>query len=594
VSARTKLEGSFNILLEIGKGDRNMITVRDNWKAVFEGDGRRELEETLPAFLLAARWYGAKAKTIRSTRLADVLQQQGKDEGFMVVALVEVAYAEGGADTYALPITASFGSEADRIARDHPQAVISSLTVIQVQTELHGILYDAVWHKACASSLLTSMGRSAEFRGSSGTLVGSATELFDEAALSASSASSSVLKGEQSNTSVKFGDAFMMKLYRRVEPGINPELEVGRTLTARHFPHSPALVGALEYVREGAEPMTLALTQRFVANDGNAWDFTLAQLSHYLDGVVANKGRGKPSAKKAQEQGTQASATSDVLFRYRDAASLLGRRTGELHLALGQPSNTADFAPEICSSRYAESRVQAMHEAATRALALLRRRFSSLPGNDRQPATAVLEQEPILLDRLAALARHPVSAQRIRCHGDYHLGQVLYTGSDFVIIDFEGEPAKPLGERRAKLLPLADLAGMIRSFHYAAHVVLRSAPSRHPAEPALPDLVPWVEQWYHTARKAFLRGYRTVAGEADFSPRSRQEFNRLLDVYVLDKALYELAYELNNRPDWVGLPLTGILELTAAPSGEAMDQDETAREKARPHSAESARDEVNP
>ncbi len=570
-----------------------MITVRDNWKAVFDGAGRAKLEERLPAYLLAARWYGAKAKTIRSTRLADVLQQSDGD-GSMVLGLVEVAYGEGGADTYTLPMTAAFGAEADRIAQEHPQAIIGPLTVIEPQTELHGILYDAVWNRECAYSLLTSMGRRAEFRGSSGTLVGSATELFDDTALSACAASSSVLKGEQSNTSVKFGDSLIMKLYRRVEPGINPELEVGRTLTARHFLHSPALVGALEYVQEGAEPMTLALTQRFVANHGNAWDYTVTQLSHYLDGVVAHKGRERPGAEKAKQQETQASETSDVLFRYRDAASLLGRRTGELHLALGQPSDAVDFAPEICSSRYAESRVRAMQEAATRALALLRRRLSSLSDNDRQLATAVLKQESILLDRLGALARHPVTAQRIRCHGDYHLGQVLYTGKDFVIIDFEGEPAKPLAERRAKLLPLADLAGMIRSFHYAAHVALRSVQSRHPAEPALPDLVPWVEQWYHSARKAFLRSYRTVAGEANFSPRSRQEFNLLLHVYLLDKALYELAYELNNRPDWVGLPLSGILELTAtAPAGDEADHEGTVNKDARPHSAEPARDEVN-
>jgi len=572
-----------------------MITVRDNWKAVFDGAGRAKLEERLPAYLLAARWYGAKAKTIRSTRLADVLQQQGEGEGSMVVALVRVAYGEGGADTYALPITASFGAEADRVARDHPQAVITPVTVVHGQTELHGIMYDALWHKKCASSLLTSMGRRAVFRGSSGTLVGSATELFDETAISACAASSTVLKGEQSNTSAKFGDSLIMKLYRRVEPGINPELEVGRTLTARHFPHSPALVGALEYVREGAEPMTLALTQRFVANDGNAWDYTLTQLSHYLDAVVAHQDREGPGAQKAPELAAQVSATSGLLFLYRDAASLLGRRTGELHLALGQPSDAADFAPEVCSARYAEARVKAMQEAATRALALLRRRLSDLSDNDRQQATAVLKQESILLDRLGALARHPVSAQRIRCHGDYHLGQVLYTGSDFVIIDFEGEPAKPLAERRAKLLPLADLAGMIRSFHYAAHVALRSLQSWHPAEPALPDLVPWVEQWYHTARNAFLQGYRTVVGEANFSPRSRQEFNLLLDVYLLDKALYELVYELNNRPDWVGLPLSGILELTAtAPAGDEADHEGTVIKAARPHSAEPARDEVNP
>lgn len=570
-----------------------MIRVQDHWKAALEGPPRAEFEQLLPAFLAASRWFGGKAKTIRSAKLADILQEQDGD-GSMVLGLIDVSYHEGGADTYALPMTAAFDMEADRIRRDHPQAIIAALTVVQPKQELSGILYDALWNQDCAYSLLTSMNRRQPLLGAAGTVAGSATDLFNKVAPCAHPSSSSVLKGEQSNTSVKFGDCAIMKLYRRIEPGMNPELEVGRALTARRFAHSPSLIGALEYVRQQAEPMTLALAQSFVANQGNAWDYTLAQLSRCVDRILAPDHKAAGRGQATAEPSGQEPAMSDLLFSYRDSAHLLGRRTGELHLALGQPSDTAAFAPESCTESYVQSRVQIMQQSATHALALLRRRLPSLSETDRKQAGTVLEQEPTLLNRLEALARQPLSTLRIRCHGDYHLGQVLYTGRDFVIIDFEGEPAKPLAARRAKLLPMVDLAGMIRSFHYAAHVALRVAHTRHSALPVTSNLLPSLEQWYRTAREAFLRGYQTTAGQAAFSPRSQEEFTLLLDVHILDKALYELTYELNNRPDWVALPLTGLLQCVK-PSQAAEDTEygETVTGGSLPGPAGRARNEVN-
>ncbi len=550
-----------------------MITVQDHWDAAFEGQARAQLEALLPDFFRASRWFGGKAKTIRSTRFADVLREEAGD-GAMMLGLIDVSYQEGGAEMYTLPMTAAFDTEADRIRHDHPQSVIAALTVVQQRKRRLGILYDALWHEACAYALLTSMWRHAPFHGSSGTVVGSATGLFDEAAMSAHAASGSVLKGEQSNTSVKFAGCAIMKLYRRVEPGMNPELEIGRTLTARRFTHSPALLGALEYVQERTEPVTLALTHTFVANQGNAWDYTLTQLSRYIDRIIPFNG-----------------STSDLLFDYGDPANLLGQRTGELHMALGHPSDTAAFAPQACSESHLESLMQAMQQAATQALALLRRRLQSLSQADRTLAQTVLERESVLLDRFETLASQPLSALRIRCHGDYHLGQVLYTGRDFVIIDFEGEPAKPLAERRAKCLPMVDLAGMVRSFHYAAHAALRTVHSRYPNLPNQPELLPWVEQWYRIARTAFLRGYRTTAGQAAFSPRSQAEFNLLLDIHILDKALYELTYELNNRPDWIGLPLAGLLQ-SIEPT-QAIEDEDTIGERPVPHSAGQASNEVH-
>jgi len=570
-----------------------MITIQENWERAFDDPVRTDVEKLLPRFLASSRWFGGKAKTIRSAIFSDVLPV-GTDESLMVLGFVEVSYTEGGTETYVVPVTAAFEAEAERMKRVHTNAVIGELNVVRRQGIQHGVLYDALWSEACAYALLDSMGRRSQFPGPSGALVGSSTALFDDIAARRNTSPVSVMKAEQSNTSVKFGDRVILKLYRRVERGVNPELEIGRTLTARNFRHSPSLVGALEYAKERGEPTTLALAQTFIANQGNAWEYMLSLLSRYFDSV-SSLDQKSPSEPPTTERPNGPSATTDLFFGFVDAVDLLGRRTGELHMVLGESSRDPAFAPETCPSSYVQARMQAMQRSATSALTLLRSRLSALSKTDQEQAQKVLEQEPAILDRLGSLSRSPLTAKRIRCHGDYHLGQVLYTGQDFIIIDYEGEPARPLAERRAKHLPIVDLAGMIRSFHYAAHAALQQRGDYQKIEPAAQSLAPWAEQWYESVRAAFLRGYRAVAGEAPFSPQSPQEFNLLLDLHLLDKAVYELTYELNNRPDWVALPMTGILQCM---DSSTTDQDQDVpvgdgEHAGDPNATGRLRDEVN-
>lgn len=554
-----------------------MITIQDNWERAFDGPARREVEGLLPAFLMSSRWFGGKAKTIRSAHFSDILPV-GLGHARMMLGFVDVSYAEGGTDTYTVPMTAALEAEADRVTHGQANAVIGSLNVVRPQGSQREILYDALWNEDCAYSLLASMGSRNEFRGSAGTIVGSATTLFNEMALSHSTAPASVMKAEQSNTSVKFGDRVIMKLYRRVEPGVNPELEIGRTLAVRSFHHSPDLVGALEYTRDTNEPITMAIAQKFIPNQGNAWEYTLSHLDRYFDGVSGLDPKQSFSGSSSIEARKRPPNTADPLLGFLDEARLLGCRTGELHMALGQPSRDPAFAPESCLSSYVQSRVQAMRQTTSRALTMLRNRLSTLSESDQEQGREVLGYEPAILNRLGSQNRASLTAMRIRCHGDYHLGQVLYTGNDFVIIDYEGEPAKPLHERRAKQIPLVDVAGMVRSFHYASHAALRQRLAPQTAEAARQRLVTWAEHWYHSVCTAFLSGYEAVAGQAPFSPQSQQEFQLLLDVHVLDKALYELTYELNNRPDWVALPLSGILQCVRSSTASGWHGDRADRE----------------
>ncbi len=351
-----------------------MITIQNNWERVIDSQARRDLEGLLPAFLTSSRWFGGKAKTIRSAKFMDILPIGGSDSP-MLLGFVEVSYSESDVETYTVLMTAAFEAEADRIRSDHASAVIGAIKVLGPQGNHIGVLYDALWNEECAYSLLASMGQGAQFQGTSGTVVGSATALFDEVAVRPHAAAINVMKAEQSNTSVKFGDRVILKLYRRVEPGINPELEIGRTLTARNFRHSPSLVGALEYHQSRNEPTTLVLAQTFVANHGNAWEYTLSQLSHYFERISSSASNHRSCEPTAAGKPNHPPATTDVFFDFMDSARLLGQRTGELHMALGETSDDPAFAADTCSSLYIQSRVQSMQQSAIRALTLLRGRL---------------------------------------------------------------------------------------------------------------------------------------------------------------------------------------------------------------------------
>jgi maltose alpha-D-glucosyltransferase/alpha-amylase len=328
-----------------------------------------------------------------------------------------------------------------------------------------------------------------------------------------------VSKAEQSNTSIIYGSQYILKLFRKLESGINPDIEMGAFLTAQGFKNTPATLATLEYKPNPDESFFAAILQEFVPNEGDAWKYTLGALASF-DG-------------------------SD-LGGYSDSARLLGVRTAQMHLALASSKTDADFAPEPFTSEDAKTLASEILEQAESALAVLDSKLSALSAADQQLAQQVLHLKDRITKRFAALSAISTSAKRIRYHGDYHLGQVLYTGSDFMIIDFEGEPARPLSERRAKTLALRDVAGMLRSFNYAAY------------SGAAPELA---DSWFRQVSRLYLDAYFAEAKSAPFLPSTPEQRTFFLDAFLLQKALYEVQYELNNRPAWVGIPLRGILSL---------------------------------
>jgi maltose alpha-D-glucosyltransferase/alpha-amylase len=423
------------------------------------------------------------------------------------------------------------------------------------------------------------MARRLRFKGETGELTASSTRALRQLRGPADEhLEPSVLKAEQSNTSVIYGDKLILKLIRRLDAGTNPELEIGRFLTERtKLAHVPPVAGFLEYRRGRQEPLTVAILQGLVPNEGDAWQYTLDALDRYFEraltaSLTSDEAAPPVGSLLSLSDGEAPEDITTLLGPYLESAMLLGQRTGELHLALASSPDDANFAPETITPFYQRSLYQSMRNLTSQVLQALRRRLRHLPEELQGQAQRVLDREETILGRFRAVVEGKITGTRIRCHGDYHLGQILYTGKDFVIIDFEGEPARPLSERRIKRSALRDVAGLLRSFHYAAYSALFA---REPSGAVRPQdteaLEPWSRLWYMSVSAAFLRAYLATASRGRFLPSARKELEIMLDAYLLEKAIYELGYELNNRPDWVRIPLQGILDLLALEPTHAQD-----------------------
>jgi maltose alpha-D-glucosyltransferase/alpha-amylase len=354
-----------------------------------------------------------------------------------------------------------------------------------------------------------------------------------------------------------------MKTFRRLEPGVNPDVEIGRFLTARGFARVPPTRGTIAYDRPGDEPSSIVMLQQFVPNQGNAWGVTIEDVGRYFERVTALPAQAaNPVEARAWVDSSDPAPPHhavESIGTYLATAEVLGRRTGELHVALASAPEDPAFAPEPYAPEDLRAAAAGMRRDAEARLRLLESALPTFDDRRRELGTEVLVHRDDLIRAFDSLGDLRGSAVRIRCHGDYHLGQVLVSEGDVVILDFEGEPARPLAERRAKSSPLRDVAGMLRSFSYAAMTGLGAATQTRPED--ADRLGPWADLWETWVSAMFLRAYRAATRGAPFLPPHPEDLDVLLHAFVLDKALYELAYELNNRPDWVHVPLTGLLRL---------------------------------
>ncbi len=520
------------------------LEIRGDVATLLRGDQRKLIErEVLPDYIRNRRWFASKARSISSIRVAEELTVSDQSDAARIW-LVEVTYRDGAPETYTVPVKVARGAAAHHVAEAAPHAVIA-----QLEGTEDVILHDAVWDAEFRENLFRLMAGQQRFAGKNGEMVG-----IPGAALSDADGAvlpSHVLGVEQSNSSMVFGSKFFLKLYRKLEDGVNPDVEVTRFLSERTgFANVPAFAGAIEYRRDRAEPIVVCAMQAAVTSEGDAWSVTLDSVSRFYERVLTHKAELQTDTISAGPL-----VNNMIGGIYPERAKLLGQRTGELHMALATETEDQRFAPEPFNAMSQRSVFQNMRALLRRSWELLGKKLPNLPANFRDEAAEVLAAEKQILAEQQRILELSYGAAKIRIHGDYHLGQALYTGKDFIILDFEGEPARPLSERKLKRSALRDVASMMRSFQYAAYSALWQPSMR--AED-IPFLERWADTWYRQMSSVFLQSYLATTHGASFIPQREADFEVLLEAYLLDKAVYEVGYELNNRPDWVVIPLRGI------------------------------------
>jgi maltose alpha-D-glucosyltransferase / alpha-amylase len=522
-----------------------------SWEKVLDDPADSGLERALPRYLLGQRWFGAKGRRIATASIEDVIPipDAGRDHRPGVIALVDVTFTDGEPVTYALPLA----------GRRDGDDVGAEYVVARVETsDGTWLVVDGFRDAAVADALVELVERRRVSRGRHRRLAGSRAEGYTRLR------GDDPLEpqfgwGEQTNTSVTFGDRLVMKLFRKLEDGVNPELEIGKFLTDHTtFRHHAPTAGAID-LADGGASSTVAILQGYVQNEGDAWQYALDAVRESFERALAlPTDQPVPTVEGSLMDlvGELPSLlTYDLIGPFLGSAWLLGRRTAQLHLALGSRHDDPVFAPEPVARMYQRSLYQSMRSQAAATL----RRLSRVESGPE--VEELLARQDELLARYGVVTGDRISGQRIRTHGDYHLGNVLWTGRDFIIIDFEGEPARPISERRIKRSPLRDVAGMLRSFDYATRSAMRSPWVEDLSEEGRASLAEWAHSWTRWVSATFLGHYFEVAGDSPLLPQTDDELRRMLHAQLLEKAVYEIGYELDHRPDWLTVPVRGVLDL---------------------------------
>jgi maltose alpha-D-glucosyltransferase/alpha-amylase len=524
----------------------------EGWDDVFSKPVLDALNRMMPAFLRGRRWFRGKNRAIRANEIFDAVPLP-KSGGCML--LVRVEYSDGEPEIYTLPLAIERPG-----AHGGGRGSQRILAQLQAPDGSTGALHSGLESREYCDELLGAILRRKRFAGQRGELAASHAPAFralwgeHRPALEPS-----LSKADQDNTTVFFGDRFALKTLRKIEEGPNPEREIGAMLTEAKFPYAAPLAGAIEYRTAEGGRMTLALLHGFVRQGTEAYQYTLHHLGLFFENALARGSAGPPE--NAGEQ-APSDLTRQLMTSYLEFVHLLARRTAEMHLALAARRDDPAFAPEPYTDFYRHGLYHGLLARMGRTMEQLRQQLDGLPDSVRADAQTALGRQGDIRERYRYLRDNRFSATRIRIHGDYHLAQVLYTGKDFAIVDFEGDPARPLGERRIKRSPLQDVAGMLNSFYHASHAVLfGQAPGVIPVPQSLDMLELWAKSWSRTAASEFLAAYLAAPGISELLPRSSEQIRALIRIFLIDLALRKLAYELTHAPERIRIPAHALNEL---------------------------------
>ncbi len=519
------------------------------------------LTDVLFDYMNKSRWFRGKSRKIREIEISSAIPIKTEELNTYVLIL-DTRYMEGKDEYYVMPLSVATGDRMGDLRYKSTEAIVAYIEL----DGREGVLYDGSYDKAFRDQIFSLILNHEKIKTKEGAIVGLPGKKFpagikkEELPLP-----SRVLAAEQSNTSILYDNKYFFKLYRSPEKGRNPELEIIKTLSENtSFKNFPTYAGSLEYSSEGAENMPLGILVDFIQNEGNAWDFTQSAIERFFDRVVVEKERlmagYSPNYKDIAELVGEEKMEELLGPFFIEMLKLLARRTAEMHLALASVKNKKEFAEEPFSLLYQKSLYQSFRTLIKQTLSKMKASKRKLEEDQRLLIDDIIKNENLLLSTIKqTLEQKKIHTSKIRVHGDYHLGQVLFTGKDFIIIDFEGEPTRSLTARQLKYCPFKDIAGMLRSFHYAIYMAQFENSSSIPGSSEF--LQPWLEAWYKTVYKTFMDSYLETAGSASFIPEEDIQIKNLLSIYTIEKAIYEADYEFNNRPGWLNIPLNGLREI---------------------------------
>ena len=557
-----------------------VVEVASRWDALLDAPSRAAFEQFLPGYIMARRWYRSKAKRVQNARIAAAFTLELGPPEVARIALVDLTLDDGTRDTYVLPLAFVHGDEAAQLRIRRPQSIVLPLRVTNVTNVASaapasrakpragdeardGLVVDALAVERILHEFLRAIARGATLEDADAVLAFHPLPGMSEAPRSGGrTVPARLVDGEQTNSSVVYGDRFVAKIVRKLEIGESAALDTGRFLTAVGYAHTPPLAGYVDVRRGDGPTSTLCLLHAFVQSEGDAWEHALRSLDPWL-AAAEQRGSAPPELTQVDVL-TRASEplpsdVTEAVGAYLPLAVTLGRRIGELHVALSSRPDDARFAPEALDQPMRKKIATAVRRDLARGLDALGVHGGELTDAARTSLAAVRRRANSFAARLSDIEGQADAGVRMRVHGDLHLGQVLFTGDDFIVIDFEGEPSRSVEERRAKRSPLVDVAGMLRSFHYASVCALQARP-----EAARAALAPWASLWHRAVSASFLRGWLDAVKGTVVLPRERRVTRALLDLFLLEKGIYELHYEMNNRPQWVDIPLEGLREIVSA------------------------------
>lgn len=512
----------------------------------------------LPNYMKKCRWFAGKARKIKSISISGYIKLNKKD---YFLLFLNVDYVEGESEVYSLPLAITSGEKVKHLEENYPNLIIAKCAI---KEDEYSVLYDGIGDVEVQKLFLNSILSKKTFKSETGE-IRAKTEKGYVKNQNADSLTPELLKAEQSNTSIIFENTYILKLYRRVEKGINPDLEIGRFLAEKSkFKNTPPLCGSIDFKDKTGNNYTLGVMSGYVPNFGDAWKFTLDEVSKFYENVRLLSLEREKLVELSEKHPVYmidseiSDELKDTIGHYLSSAELLGVRTAEMHIALSSEPEEPNFSHESFSTLYIRSLYQSMRSMTDQSISLLKKSLKNLNEFSLPYAEKVVKVESEIKSKFQSIVGKKMDSVRIRIHGDYHLGQVLFTGKDFIILDFEGEPLRSITERKLKRSVLRDVAGMLRSFHYASVAVLFD--KAYLGETFLEDLK-WARLWYRSVSIYFLKGYLKTANKVPFLPSTKEGIATLLDIYLLEKAMYELKYELAQRPDWVRIPIQGILDL---------------------------------